>query len=607
MTFERTFDILSHLKENSKKQDILCAKKNGSWVKFSVHDYNRNARDFAKGLIQMGFKKGDKIATVSNNRPEWNFVDMGMSMIGVIHVPIYPTISEEEFAYIFNHSEVKMVIVSDATLYKKIKPIVAQIQNIKHFYTFNIIDDVQNWNEISKLGEEHRVKLKYELEHKKDEVSSNDVVSIIYTSGTTGMPKGVMLTHSNFLNNVTGVWDMFQIDSNSRVLSFLPLCHVYERMVNYLFQAKECSIYYAESLGSIASDMASAKVNAFATVPRVIERIYDKIVSKGEDLSGLKKIIFFWAMRLGEKYCDENNNSFIYKLKLRLARKLVFSKWQRSFGGELKFVISGGAALQPRLSRLFFAAGIHLMEGYGLTETSPVIAANYSIKSGNLKIGTVGPVLKNIDVKIDQDGEILTKGSCVMKGYYKNPDLTAEVIDEDGWFHTGDIGELVDGKFLKITDRKKEMFKTSSGKYVAPQAIENMLKESIFIEQSMVVGESEKFASALISPNFDYLHMWAHDHKIHFRDNKELVTDKKILKIYQKEVGKINKLLGQHEQIKRFRIVCEPWSAPGGELSATLKLKRRVLYVKYADILRDIYSYELGQDNKGSISFNRDN
>ncbi len=607
MTFERTFDILSHLKENSKKQDILCARKNGSWVKFSVDDYNQNARDFAKGLIQMGFKKGDKIATISNNRPEWNFVDMGMSMIGVIHVPIYPTISEEEFAYIFNHSEVKMVIVSDATLYKKIKPIVDQIQYIKHFYTFNIIDGIQNWNEISKLGEAHRVKLKATLENIKIEVSSNDIASIIYTSGTTGMPKGVMLTHGNFLNNVAGVWDLFEIDKNSRVLSFLPLCHVYERMVNYLFQAKECSIYYAESLGSIASDMASAKVNAFATVPRVIERIYDKIVSKGEDLSGLKKIIFFWAMRLGEKYCDENNNSFIYKLKLRLARKLVFNKWQRSFGGELKFVISGGAALQPRLSRLFFAAGIHLMEGYGLTETSPVIAANYSLKLGNLMIGTVGPVLKNIDVKIDEDGEILTKGPCVMKGYYKNPELTAEVIDEDGWFHTGDIGELVDGKFLKITDRKKEMFKTSSGKYVAPQPIENMLKESIFIEQSMVVGESEKFASALISPNFDYLHMWAHDHKIHFRDNKELVADKKILKIFQKEVGKTNKLLGQHEQIKRFRIVCEPWSAPGGELSATLKLKRRVLYVKYADILRDIYSYELGQDNKGSISFNRDN
>ncbi len=603
MNFERTFDILTSIKESGKKQDILCTKKNGSWIKFSADEYYQNARVFAKGLIQMGFQKGDKIATVSNNRPEWNFVDMGMSMVGVIHVPVYPTISEDEFAYIFKHSEVRMVIVSDAALYKKILPIAVNTETISNVFTFNIVEGARHWSEISQLGEDNRVKLKSKLDQVSNEVNTNDIASIIYTSGTTGMPKGVMLTHGNFLNNVAGVWNMFDIDSSSRVLSFLPLCHVYERMVNYLFQAKECSIYYAEGLGSIAADMASAKVNAFAIVPRVIERIYDKIVSKGEDLKGIKKYIFFWAMRLGEKYCSENNNGFWYSFKLKLARKLVFSKWQKSFGGELKFVISGGAALQPRLSRLFFAAGIHLMEGYGLTETSPVIATNFSIEPGNLMIGTVGPVLKNIEVKIDEDGEILTKGPCVMKGYYKNQELTDEVIDKGGWFHTGDIGQLIDGKFLKITDRKKEMFKTSSGKYIAPQAIENMLKESIFIEQSMVVGESEKFASALISPNFDYLHMWAHDHRIHFRDNKELVQDKKVLKIFQSEVSKANKQLGQHEQIKRFRIVCEPWTAPGGELSATLKLKRRVLYVKYADILRDIYSYELNQENKGSISF----
>ncbi|MCW3804986.1 AMP-dependent synthetase/ligase [Plebeiibacterium marinum] len=606
MIFERTFDILWHLKENDGKQDILCTKKNGSWTNFTVDEYFENARSFAKGLIQSGYKKGDKIATISNNRPEWNFVDMGMSMAGIIHVPIYPTISEEEFSYIFNHSGVKMVIVSDNSLYKKIKPIADNTPHIESLYTFNKIEGALHWSEIIRLGQQHRVKLKPVLESIKKGITADDTASIIYTSGTTGMPKGVMLSHGNFMNNVNGVWDLFDLYKNTRVLSFLPLCHVYERMVNYLFQAKQCCIYYAENLGTIAPDMASCKANAFATVPRVIERIYDRIVSKGEDLNGAKKAIFFWAMRLGEKYSIENNNNAIYKIKLKIARKLVFSKWQETFGGELKFVISGGAALQPRLSRLFFAAGIHLMEGYGLTETAPVIAANFSVRPNNLMIGTVGPILNNIEVKIDEDGEILTKGPCVMKGYYNAPELTEEVIDGDGWFHTGDIGQLVDGKFLKITDRKKEMFKTSSGKYIAPQTIENLLKESIFIEQAMVVGESEKYASALISPNFDYLHMWAHDHKIHFRDNKELVRNPKILKVFNKEVHKTNKLLGQHEQIKRFRIVCEPWTSASGELSATLKLKRRVLYNKYADLLRKIYSYEPDQDNRGSISFNGD-
>ncbi|GAF01432.1 AMP-dependent synthetase/ligase [Saccharicrinis fermentans] len=307
---------------------------------------------------------------------------------------------------------------------------------------------------------------------------------------------------------------------------------------------------------------------------------------------------------LGERYSKENNNNLLYSWKLKIARKLVFSKWQESFGGHLHFVISGGAALQPRLSRLFFAAGIHLMEGYGLTETSPVIATNYSKTPGNLMIGTVGPIMKNIEVRIDEDGEILTKGPCVMKGYYKAPKLTAEVIDKDGWFHTGDVGEIINGRFLKITDRKKEMFKTSSGKYIAPQAIENLMKESIFIEQAMVVGESEKYASALISPNFDHLHSFAHEHKIHYRDNKELIKNQMVLKTYQKEVNHANKQLGQHEQIKRFRVVCEPWTAPTGELSATLKLKRRVLYNKYADLLRKIYAYDAHEENKGSISFN---
>lgn len=605
MTFERTFDILKHLNKTNPKQHILCAKQNSNWVKYSVQEYHENAKNFAIGLLTMGFQKGDKIATISNNRPEWNFVDMGMAMIGVIHVPVYPTISNDEFSHIFTHSETKMIIISDATLYKKIKPITDKIPNIENLLTFNKIENAKHWKTVTQQGLDHYEKHEASFKKIKKAITGNDLASIIYTSGTTGMPKGVMLSHANFLSNIDGVWNLFELNNTCRVLSFLPLCHVFERMVNYLFQAKGVNIFYAENLGTIAKDLASIKATAFVTVPRVMEGIYDKIISKGEDLTGLKRIIFFWAMNLGERYCSENNNHIFYRWKLKMAQKLVFSKWQKALGGHLKFIISGGAALQPRLSRLFFAAGIPLMEGYGLSETSPVIAVNHLSEPGNVLIGSVGPVIKNVEVKIDNDGEILSRGSNTMKGYFKDSKLTAEVIDKDGWFHTGDIGELIQNKFLKITDRKKEMFKTSSGKYIAPQAIENLLKESIFIEQAMVIGESEKFTSALISPNFDHLHLWAHDHKIHFRDNRELIRDNQVLQIIQKEVNKTNKLIGQHEQIKRFRIVCEPWTAASGELSPTLKLKRRVLYAKYANLLRKIYAYEAGQKNKGSISFDR--
>ncbi len=604
MKFERTFDILTFLKENTNKQDVFCAKENKKWEKYSNNDYYENAILFAYGLLHLGFKKGDKIASISNNRPEWNFVDMGMAMIGVIHVPIYPTNSKEEMLHIFNHSESKMVIISDHRIYKKIKPIFDAIPTLKYLYSFNLIDNVDHWTSVKKDGFYNQDRLKETFLEINNTISKDDVCSIIYTSGTTGLPKGVMITHENFMSNMYGVWDRYPLDKNSRTLSFLPLCHVFERMVNYLFQAKQCTTYYAENIGTIASDLKVVRATAFVTVPRVMERIHDKIVSKGQDLSGFKKNIFEWAMKLGEKYCIDNHNSFFYNFKLKIARKLVFSKWLESFGGELGFIISGGAALQPRLSRLFFAAGISLMEGYGLTETAPVIAANYLLKPDNVMIGTVGPVLDNIDVKISDDGEILVKGPSVMKGYYKQPELTKDVIDREGYFHTGDIGQLINNKFLKITDRKKEIFKTSSGKYIAPQPIENLLKESIFIEQAMVVGESEKFASALISPNFDYLHTWAHEKKIHFRDNNQLIHKSDVHKLYQQEVNKINKQLGQHEQIKRFRIVIDAWTTSSGELSATLKLKRRVLYHKYANILREIYSYEQDQENRGSISFN---
>lgn len=602
MKFSRTFDIVDNLLNIDSNKSILAAKIEEEWTHFSVKEYQTNARMFALGLLAKGFKKGDKIATVSNNRPEWNFVDMGMSKIGVIHVPIYPTIGDEEYRFILEHSEVKILIVSDIQLYKKLTPIAKEISNIEAVYTFNDIENASHWSEITQLGEEKKTFYLDELQNRKNEIKTDDVASIIYTSGTTGFPKGVKLCHKNFISNLEGVYDLFPLGPNDRALSFLPLCHVFERISNYLFQAKGVTIYYAENLGTIASNLIEIRATVFVSVPRVIERIYDKIVSKGEDLTGLKRTIFFWALKLGEHYNVNGKLSYLYKIKLAIARKLVFSKWSTALGGNLSFIISGGAALQPRLSRLFFAAGISLMEGYGLTETAPVIAVNSIIKSNSLMIGTVGPVLLNQKVKIDSDGEILVKGDNVMLGYLNDDAATAEVIDKDGWFHSGDIGELVNDRFLKITDRKKEIFKLSSGKYIAPQVIENLLKESIFIEQAMVVGDHEKFASALISPNFDYLHGWANDHKIHYRDNKELVQLKDIIALYQKEVNKINKQTGNHESIKRFRLVCDAWGARSGELSPTLKLRRRVLYKKYSQILREIYGYQQDEKTRGTIA-----
>jgi len=604
MEIKRTFDLLANLKHNINKEDILCAKRNGDWVKFSVKEYSEQARLFSYGLLAKGYTKGDKIATVSNNRPEWNFVDMGMSMIGVVHVPIYPTISDEEYRYILEHCDAKMLIVSDNILYNRLKEVAQDIDCIKEIYTFNEVKEAANWSEITTLGEQERIRWKDEFKEIRNNISEDELVSIIYTSGTTGNPKGVMLSHKNFMSNMKDAIPRYPLDSSDNILSFLPLCHVYERMINYLFQANGCSIYYAENLATIAQNLVEIKATAFVTVPRVIERIYDKLVSKGKDLSGLKKTLFFWAMKLGERYRTNGKNYPLYAAKLNIARKLIFSKWQKAFGGNLRLVVSGGAALQPRLSRLFFAAGIPLMEGYGLTETAPVIASNYTEKPGNLMIGTVGTIFDSVNVRFADDGEILVKGPNIMMGYYKDEKTTAEVIDRDGWFHTGDIGTLLKGKFLKITDRKKEMFKLSNGKYIAPQAIENLLKESDFIEQVIIVGESEKHASALLAPNFEFLHMWAHDQKIHFRDNQELIKDDKVLAIFREEVMRFNKLIGKHEEVKRFKIVHENWTSTTGELSPTLKLRRRVIYKKYADLLREMYAYADNEENKGSIKFN---
>ena len=543
------------------------------------------------GLLSLGLKKGDKVAMVSNNRPEWNIIDMGISQAGMVHVPIYPTIGVEEYDYILDDAKPKLIFVSDKGLYEKIKPIVDKAASIEGIYTINKVEGAKNWTEVKELGKENADKYKDELVKIKESVKPEDMVTLIYTSGTTGNPKGVMLSHSNLMSNVIASSVVHPYGPESKSLSFLPLCHIYERMLNYHFQYKGVSIYYAENMGTIVNDLKDIKPKLFSTVPRLLETVYDKIIGKGKDLPYIKKQIFFWAVNLGMKFKLHGANSWFYKLRLKIADKLIFSKWREALGGNVGIIVSGGAALQPRLATIFWAAGIRVLEGYGLTETSPVIAVGDMVKD-EIIFGAVGPLIKDVEVKIADDGEILCKGPNVMIGYYNKPELTKEVIDEDGWFHTGDIGMMVDNKYLKITDRKKEIFKLSNGKYIAPQVIENKFKESFFIQQLMVIGENEKFASALISPNFEFLHNWCSIHDVKYRDNKELVQIPEVVARYQKEVNVINKNLALHEQIKRFRMVYKEWTPGTGELSPTLKLKRNFIYKEYEHIIKEIFSYK---------------
>jgi long-chain acyl-CoA synthetase len=602
MEIKRTFDLLARFKELfPDKEDVLAAKKNGQWIKFSTSDYIEAANNVSYGLLEMGFKKGDKIATISNNRPEWNFIDMGSAQAGVVHVPIYPTISDEEFRYILENSDAKVLIVSDKALYETLKPICEKLANLEGLYTFNEVPGAKHWSEIEELGKMNADTHRDSLEKIKESIDPDDTVSLIYTSGTTGVSKGVMLSHTNFVSNVLATTNLFDVPPSFRVLSFLPLCHVFERMVNYFYQYSGVSIHYAESMATIADNLKEIRANLFVAVPRVLERVYDKIIGKGKSLTGIKKALFFWAVGLGLRY-KEKNNGWWYDFRLKIARKLIFSKWQAALGGEVRYVISGGAALQIRLARIFWAAGIPVYEGYGLTETSPVISVNYPNDPDCVRFGTVGPVVEGVEVKIAEDGEILAKGPNLMKGYYKAPELTEQVIDSDGWFHTGDIGTIVEDKFLKITDRKKEIFKNSAGKYVAPQPIENKLKESFFIEQAMVVGENEKFVSAIISPVFEYLHNWASLHKVNYRDNEELIRNPQVVGRYQQEIDAVNKSLSPHEQIKRFRLVRDEWSTATGELSPTLKLRRNIVYEKYAAILKDIFRHDEVQDEKEMLN-----
>jgi long-chain acyl-CoA synthetase len=592
MKATRLFDLLDQYTElYADKDDAFGAKINGEWVKYSSKDYVHNAYMLSYGLLSMGLKPGDKIASVSNNRPEWNFMDMAMNMAGIIHVPVYPTISEADFEYVLNHAEPKLLMVSDQALYNKLQPIAARVSSIKDVYTFNQLDGAKNWKAIYEQGLQNESNLKEQLQKIRDSIKSEDLATIIYTSGTTGNPKGVMLSHKNILANIRGIMQVFNLNHTQRTLSFLPISHIFERTINYYFQQIGLSVYYAENLGAIGNNIKEIKPHVLIAVPRVLERIYDRIIGRGKDLKGIKRQLFFWAVNLGLRFEFNNKNGKFYAAKLRLANKLIFSKWREAVGGNIEIIVAGGAAMQQRLIRVFNAAGIPTVEGYGMTETAPVIATNDYDKN-KVCIGTVGPVLPGVEVKINDDGEIMTRSDCVMLGYYKDEAQTKETIETDGWLHTGDIGIWVNDEYLKITDRKKEIFKLSSGKYIAPQAIENKFKESFFIEQIYVFGENQKFASALISPNFQFLHNWCSRHGVKFRDNVELINNPQVVKRFQKEVNTMNKTLGQTEHIKRFRLVHEEWTPATGELSPTLKLRRRYLVEKYKDIIEEIFSVD---------------
>jgi long-chain acyl-CoA synthetase len=588
MEVKRTFDLIQWTHEKYPRQDMYCGKQENEWIKYSSEDAVNNINWVSYGLLSMGFTKGDKIATITGNKPEWNFADMGIAQAGMIHVPIYPTIGTDEYAFILKHSDVKAIIVGNKSIYAKVNPIADGLKDLKRIFSFDKVDGVQQFSVIIEEGRNNEAKYKDELEKIKDSIKPEDLVTIIYTSGTTGDSKGVMLSHTNLISNVIETSYAHHLGYGHRAISFLPLCHVLERMLNYHYQYKGISVYYVENMGTVGEVVKEIKPHIFATVPRLLEKIYDNIMGKGKSLSWVKRRIFFWAVDLGLKFRLKGNSGF-YKLRLKIARKLIFSKWREALGNEIVVIVSGGAALQSRLERIFWSAEIPIIQGYGLTETSPVISVN-PLRLEEIKFETVGPVLRNVTVKIADDGEILSKGPNLMMGYYKAPELTAEVIDKEGFFHTGDIGIMEDNKYLRITDRKKEIFKLSAGKYIAPQPIENRLKESFFIEQAMVIGENEKFASALISPNFGYLHDWCSLHKIQFRDNAELIEIPEVIDRFSREIREISNTLGEHEQIKRFRLVTEEWSPQSGELSPTLKLKRNLLAQHYKNIITEIYS-----------------
>ncbi len=585
MEITRIFDLLPYYKDKFKaKDDAVAGKVDGEWVKYSIDQYIETANNISYALMKLGVRKGDKIASISNSRPEWNFLDMGILQAGAVHVPIYPTISKADYKYILAHSEVKYVFVSGQDLYRKIEDFLPENTNILDVYSFNKIDGVKHLDQLLDLGRSNADP--GALATIKDAVDPHDIATLIYTSGTTGIPKGVLLSHDNIISNVKDVYKVFPLDDTSKGISYLPLCHVFERMVIYVYHILGVSIYYAENLARIADNIREIKPEIFTTVPRLLEKVYDKILDKGYMLKGIKRRLFFWAVNLGLHYEIKGKSPF-YKLQLSIADKLVFSKWRAALGGNLRVIVSGGAALQARLARTYTAAGMPVIEGYGLTETSPVIAFN-TFYEGGLKFGTVGKPLKHVDVKIAGDGEILCKGPNVMKGYYKDPELTDEVIKED-WFHTGDVGIIVPEGHLKITGRKKDIFKTSLGKYISPALLENKFKESPFIDNLVVCGENQKYAASLIVPDFVHLKSWCKLKDIPYTTNEEMISHPEVKKRYKKEMGHFNSFFGGAEKIQSFELLDHEFSIETGELTANLKIKRRFIKERYKTELEKLF------------------
>lgn len=587
----RLFDCLQYHLERTPRPDMLAGKENGQWRTYSTQEIKDTVDKLSAGLLNLGITAGDstaegrdKITVISKNRPEWLMLDMAVQQIGAVLTPVYPTISVSELEFILQDAQVKMVFVNDEDLYHKVMHVKDNVPSLKEVYTFEQVPNVKHWKEILALGDEAAAE---KVRTIAASIQFEDLATIIYTSGTTGKPKGVMLSHRNLISNIIDSIPCFPPGENMRALSFLPLNHVFERMVSYIYLFKGASIYYAESLETIGDNLKEVKPTMFTTVPRLLEKVYDRIMAKGAELTGIKKKLFFWAHDLATRFEINKNMGISYRMQLALANKLIFSKWREALGNNLLCIVTGGAACQVRLIRIFTAAGIPIMEGYGLTETSPVISVNRYQEEGRM-FGSVGPLIDHVEVKIAEDGEILCKGPNIMMGYYKRPDLTNDSI-KDGWYYTGDIGMLVDNKFLKITDRKKEMFKTSGGKYVAPLPIENKLKESPFVEQVMVVGSERKFVGALIVPSLSNLKDWARQQGIQTTTLSQLIKDPQVIHLYKDLVESFNKYFNHVEQIKKFELLPDEWSVETGEMTPKLSLKRKVIMEKFRDAIERIY------------------
>ena len=586
---KRLFDFPYYQLENYPQEAALVSKVNGTWVKTSTQQYIDQANAISRGLIKLGVKANDKVAIISmTNRTQWNICDIGILQTGAQDVPIYPTISEQDYEYVLNHSESKYVFVSCKEILDKINKIKANVPSLLGVYSFEDIDGCDSWQEVITLGNDNQ-DLQQEVQKRMDAVHEDDLATLIYTSGTTGRPKGVMLSHKNIACNAKHSKGRLPIEmGKSKALSFLPVCHIYERMLLYMYQYCGVSIHFAESLETISDNLKEIHPEVMTAVPRLLEKVYDKIIAKGADLTGVKKKLFFWAVDLGLQWEPYGQNGWVYETKLKVARKLIFSKWQEALGGNLKAIASGSAALQPRLARVFNAAGCPVMEGYGLTETSPVVTVN-DLRNGGFRIGSVGKALPDTEVKIAEDGEILIKGPQVMQGYYKDPEQTAEVL-KNGYFHTGDIGEIDGDGFLKITDRKKSMFKTSGGKYVAPQLIENAMKQSSFIEQILVVGDGEKMPAALIQPNWEWIKQWSSIKGNDIsQDTAIACKDEKLISRIQQEIDFHNEGFGSWEKVKTFQLTPDVWSIEAGHLTPTMKSKRKVIKEMYKDLYEKLY------------------